>query len=201
MDFRVLLDLYISFFQVGLFSLGGGMAALPLIEEQIVTNRGWLTVGEFSDILAISQMTPGPIAINASVFVGTRMAGFTGSIVATLGCITAPVLMSLVMIKLYTKYKSLALMQGILSCLRPAVVALISFAGMSVFMSAVWPYTGEVIVRSLQTMDLIALFLFIAGFAVLRKFKLNPVLIMLGTGVVGIVLYYTLGDALGINIV
>jgi len=191
MDFGVLLDLYVSFFQVGLFSLGGGLAALPLIEEQIITNRAWLTQAEFNDILAISQMTPGPIAINASVFVGTRMAGLIGSIVATLGCITAPVLMSLGMIKLYTKYKSLAIMQGILSCLRPAVVALISFAGMNIFLTAMWPDSSTM--RSLQTVDYVALFLFVAGFAVLRKFKINPVLIMLSSGVIGVALYYALG--------
>ena len=191
MDFSVLVDLYVSFFQVGMFSLGGGLAALPLIEEQIITNRAWLTQAEFNDILAISQMTPGPIAINASVFVGTRMAGPVGSIVATLGCITAPVLMSLVMIKLYTKYKTLALMQGILSCLRPAVAALISFAGMNIFLTAMWP-DGSV-TRSLHTIDLIALFLFVAGFLVLRKFKINPVLIMLSSGIIGVALYYAFG--------
>jgi len=192
MDFPVLLDLYISFLQVGLFSLGGGFAALPLIEEQIITNRAWLTQTEFNDILAISQMTPGPIAINASVFVGTRMAGIPGSIVATLGCVTAPVSISLVMVKLYTKYKSLALMQGVLSCLRPAVVALISVAGMNIFMTAMWP-AGAAFGRNLQTMDFIALFLFVAAFLALRKFKPNPVLVMLFTGLVGLILYFALG--------
>ena len=191
MDFAVLWELYTSFLQVGLFSLGGGLAALPLMEEQKIINRAWMTQTEFNDILAISQMTPGPIAINASVFVGTRMAGPVGSIVATLGCITAPVLLSLGMITLYTKYKSLAIMQGILSCLRPAVVALISFAGMNIFLTAMWPDGGAV--RTLQTIDLIALFLFVAGFAVLRKFKPNPVLIMIGSGVLGVALYYAFG--------
>ena len=192
MDFGLLAELYISFLQVGAFSLGGGFAALPLIEEQIVTNRGWLTQMEFNDILAISQMTPGPIAINASVFVGTWKAGIPGSIVATLGCVTAPVSISLIMIKLYTKYKSLALMQGVLSCLRPAVVALISVAGMNIFMTAMWP-EGVALGRTLQNVDFIALFLFVAAFAALRKFKPNPVLVMLGTGGVGLALYFALG--------
>ena len=190
MDLAVLWELYTSFLYVGMFSLGGGLAALPLIEEQIIINRQWMTQTEFNDILAISQMTPGPIAINASVFVGIRMAGTIGSIVATLGTITIPVTMSLVMITLYTKYKSLAIMQGILSCLRPAVVALISFAGMNIFLTAMWPDGGA---RTMQTIDLIALFLFVLGFGVLRKFKINPVLIMLGSGVLGIALYMVLG--------
>ncbi|MCL2565255.1 MAG: chromate transporter [Defluviitaleaceae bacterium] len=192
MDFGVLLDLYVSFLQVGLFSLGGGFAALPLIEEQIITNREWLTQTEFNDILAISQMTPGPIAINASVFVGTRMAGIPGSIVATLGCVTAPVSISLIMVKLYTKYKSLALMQGVLSCLRPAVVALISVAGLNIFMTAIW----DIAPRNLQNLDtaaFVGLFLFVASFFILRKFKLNPVLVMLFAGVTGLVLYFALG--------
>jgi len=192
MDFGVLLELYLSFLQVGALSLGGGFAALPLIEEQIITNRAWLTQAEFNDILAISQMTPGPIALNVSVFVGRNMAGIPGSIIATLGCVTAPVSISLVMVKLYTKYKSLALMQGVLSCLRPAVVALITLAGLNIFMTAIWP-DAAITGRSLQTVDIIAVFLFIAAFAVLRKFKLNPVLIMLFSGIAGLVLYFALG--------
>ena len=191
MDLGVLFELYISFFQVGLFSLGGGLAALPLIEEQIITNRAWLTQVEFNDILAISQMTPGPIAIKASIFVGLRMAGMPGAIVATLGCITAPVSLSLVMIKLYTKYKSLAVMQAILSCLKPAVAALIAFAGINIFMTAMWPEIG--IVRNIETIDYIALFLFVSAFAALRKFKLNPVIIMLGSGFLGVALYFAFG--------
>jgi len=183
------LELFLSFLQVGAFSLGGGYAALPLIQEQIVTQRGWMTMADFGDILAISQMTPGPIAINASTFVGTRMGGIPGSIVATLGCVTAPFIISIIMAKLYYKYRNLSLMQGVLGGLRPAVVALIASAGISIFITAIW---GEGAI-GIATIDWVAMALFVIAFAVLRKFKLNQVYVMLGSGILGMIVYLILG--------
>lgn len=83
----IYLQLFFSFLQVGLFSFGGGYAAMPLIQEQIVTKHGWLTMVEFTDLISISQMTPGPIAVNSATFVGNKIAGITGALVATAGCI------------------------------------------------------------------------------------------------------------------
>lgn len=83
----IYLQLFFSFLQVGLFSFGVGYAAMPLIQEQIVTKHGWLNMVEFTDLISISQMTPGPIAINSATFVGNKIAGITGALVATAGCI------------------------------------------------------------------------------------------------------------------
>ena len=83
----IYLRLFMSFLQIGLFSFGGGYAALPLIQEQIVELHGWLSQSEFTDLITISQMTPGPIAVNAATFVGIRVAGIPGAVAATLGCI------------------------------------------------------------------------------------------------------------------
>ena len=83
----IYLELLWSFFQIGLFSIGGGYAAMPLIEHQVVDLHGWLNMTQFADIVTISQMTPGPIAINSATFVGTRVAGLPGAIVATVGCV------------------------------------------------------------------------------------------------------------------
>ena len=83
----MLLQLFFSFFQIGLFSIGGGYAAMPLIQNQVVDLHGWLTMEQFGDIMAIAEMTPGPIAINAATFVGIRVAGFPGAVAASLGCI------------------------------------------------------------------------------------------------------------------
>ena len=82
-----LLMLFWSFFQVGLFSFGGGMASLPLIQEQVVDTHAWLTLSEFSDLVTIAEMTPGPLAVNAATFVGIRIAGIPGALLATFGCI------------------------------------------------------------------------------------------------------------------
>ena len=81
------LQLFLSFLQIGALSFGGGYAAMPLIQEQIVTRHGWLSMGEFTDLVTIAEMTPGPIAINAATFVGTRVAGIPGAMAATVGCI------------------------------------------------------------------------------------------------------------------
>ena len=80
-------QLFLSFLQIGMFSFGGGYAALPLIQEQVVTQHGWLSRSEFTDLITISQMTPGPIAVNSATFVGIRLAGFLGALAATFGCI------------------------------------------------------------------------------------------------------------------
>ena len=89
----VYLELLWSFFQIGLFSVGGGYAAMPLIQAQVVEKHGWLTLAEFADIITIAEMTPGPVAINSATFVGMRIMGITGAIVATLGCIFRPALL------------------------------------------------------------------------------------------------------------
>ena len=83
----IYLQLFWSFIQIGMFSFGGGYAAMPLIQGQVVTDHGWLTMSEFTDLITISQMTPGPIAVNSATFVGLKIAGIPGAVVATLGCI------------------------------------------------------------------------------------------------------------------
>jgi len=95
----------LELFQIGLFSIGGGYAALPLIENQVLKVHNWLTLEEFADLLTISQMTPGPIALNASTFVGTRVAGISGAIIATVGCVTPSCIIVLILSYFYFKYK------------------------------------------------------------------------------------------------
>ena len=183
------LALFWSFFQIGLFSIGGGYAAMPLIQEQVVEINGWLSLGEFADVVTLSQMTPGPIAINAATFVGIRVGGIGGAVVATLGCVTPSCIIVLVLAKLYYKYRSLSLIKGVLAGLRPAVVALIAAAGMSILTLSFWGPGGEI---RLASTDWVAVLLFAAGFFVLRKWKPNPVFVMLGAGVLGGALYLIL---------
>ena len=127
-----LLELFWSFFQVGLFSIGGGMAAMPLIQNQVVDIHGWLTLTEFTDLITIAEMTPGPIAINSATFVGIKVIGIQGAIVATLGCILPSCIIVSTLAFIYFKYKDVDVIKGILSGLRPAVVALIASAGISI---------------------------------------------------------------------
>ena len=83
----LLLKFFFSFIQVGMFSVGGGYAAIPLIQEQIVDIYGLMTLSEFSDLITVAEMTPGPISINSATFVGMRIAGIPGVLLCTLGCI------------------------------------------------------------------------------------------------------------------
>lgn len=182
----ILVELFISFFQIGLFSIGGGYAALPLIQEQVVDLHQWISLSEFTDLITISQMTPGPIAINSSTFVGTMVAGMPGAIVATLGCVAPSCIIVLGLAYIYNKYKNVSFMQGILSGLRPAVVALIAGAGISILISAFWGSSDAI---ALENTNVIAIGLFLVSLFILRKWRPNPIYVMLGVGVIGMFLY------------
>ena len=115
----IYLQLFLSFLQIGLFSFGGGYAAMPLIQDQVVTAHGWLSMPEFTDLITISQMTPGPIAINSATFVGMKIAGVPGAIAATVGCVFPSCVIVTLLARLYLKYRDMSLLQGILGSLRP----------------------------------------------------------------------------------
>lgn len=183
----IYLQLFWSFFLVGMLSFGGGYAALPLIQEQVMEIHSWLTPAEFMDVLTISQMTPGPIAINASTFVGTKIAGIAGAVAATAGCVTPSCFIVLILAALYYKFKGLTMVQGIIKGLRPAVVALIASAGLSVMITAL--FGKEDFSFQLSDLNLIAVGLFAASLFLLRKFKLNPIYVMLISGAAGIIIY------------
>ena len=114
----IYLKLFWSFFQIGLFSVGGGYAAMPLIQNQVVDLHQWLSMQEFADIVTIAEMTPGPIAINAATFVGTRVTGLAGAIAATVGCILPSCIIVLTLAYFYYKYQGATLIKGILQGLR-----------------------------------------------------------------------------------
>lgn len=185
-----LIKLFWSFFQIGMFSIGGGMAAMPLIQNQVVDLHNWLTLTEFTDLITIAEMTPGPIAINSATFVGIRIAGFPGAIIATLGCILPSCAIVSLLAWIYFKYKELVVIQGVLSGLRPAVVALIASAGLSIFILAVWGESG--FSMNPQTINVISVLLFAVAVFILRKWKPNPVFVMLGSGIIGGTIYLML---------
>lgn len=179
----IYLQLFLSFLQVGLFSIGGGYAAMPLIQDQIVEAHGWLSMNEFADLITIAEMTPGPIAVNSATFVGIRIAGIGGAVVATFGCILPSLIIVSLLAFIYYRYKGLKLLEVILSSLRAAVVALILAAGIDLLKTAV--FHAEAV--NLENFDLIGGVLFLAAFVILRIKKWNPVLVMSLCGVVGLV--------------
>lgn len=174
----IYLKLFWSFFRIGLFSFGGGYAALPLISEQVVEQNSWLNMAQFTDLLTISQMTPGPIALNASTFVGTQVAGVLGAIVATLGCVFPSCIIVLLLAFLYYKYKNLKMMQNILFGLRPAVVSLIASAGIGILLTAL---------GLPDSLDYLSIGILVLAFVYLRIKKPNPILVISLSGVAGLI--------------
>lgn len=172
-----------SFIQIGLFSIGGGYASLPLIEHQVVDVHGWLTPLQLTDIITISQMTPGPIALNAATFVGTRVGGLPGALVATFGCVLPSCIIVLALAWVYTKYRNLGILRGILDGLRPAVVALIASAGLTILVSAF--FTSGTFSTNLSDVNGVNVVIFAVCLIVLRKWEPDPILVMVGSGVLG----------------
>lgn len=177
----IYLQLFLSFLQIGMFSFGGGYAAMPLIQGQVVTLHGWLTMSEFTDLITISQMTPGPIAVNSATFVGMKIAGIPGAVVATAGCILPSCIIVTILARLYLKYRNLDLLQGVLKSLRPAVVAMIASAGILILKDAFWG-SGKNISLTGTEWSMVVIFGICA--LLLRKTKLNPVWVMVLAGVI-----------------
>lgn len=184
----ILLELFIVYFQIGLFAFGGGYAAMPLIQSLVVEGKGWLSVAEFADLTTIAEMTPGPILVNSATFVGQKMAGLPGALVCTLGAVLPSFIIVLGLAYLYTKYRNLKTVKTVLGELRPAVVAMIASAGLTIICLALFG-TEEFAEINLQNTRLIELFLFVGSFFLIRKYKVGPIKIIFGTAVVGLILY------------
>ena len=183
----IYVELLWSFFQIGLFSIGGGYAAMPLIQNQVVDIHPWLTMTQFADIMTIAEMTPGPIAINAATFVGIQVAGLPGAILATIGCVLPSCVIVMTLAWIYYRFRGLNMVQGILAGLRPAVVAMIASAGISLLVMAL--YGQRILPEDLTELDTIAAALFASGLVLLRKWKVNPLWVMAGSGAAGVLLY------------
>lgn len=177
----IYLQLFCSFLQIGLFSFGGGYASLPLIEDQVTNFHHWMTVPEFTDLITISQMTPGPIAVNSATFVGIRIAGIPGAVAATAGCVLPSCIIIFILADLYLRYRNGSLLNSALTALRPAVVAMIASAGLSVLLTAFFRNEQELTLSSIQWE---MVFIFILCFFLLRKTKVSPVAVMLLAGVI-----------------
>lgn len=186
----IYLKLFISFLQIGMFSFGGGYAAMPLIQGQVVDGNQWLTMAEFTDLITISQMTPGPIAVNSATFVGTKIAGVPGALAATFGCILPSCVIVTLIAKLYLKYRNMALLQGVLASLRPAVVALIGSAGIAILTNAFWENSAQI---TAWGTNWIMVGIFVICVVLLQKGKMNPILVMVLAGVMKVLTALLIG--------
>lgn len=180
----ILLQLFLRFLVIGALSFGGGYAVLPLVQSQCVELTGWLTMTEFSDLVTISQITPGPIAIDAAAFVGMKMAGVPGALVASFAFMLPPFIIVTILFVLYKKFGRFRLMQDIMSGLKPAVVGLVASAALGLIVEAVWPG-----VLSLGAVDVFGAVLFLACFVILRLKKTPIIPTLLTCGALGVIQY------------
>lgn len=170
-----LFDLFVSFFKVGAFAFGGGYAMIPLISREVVSTRGWLDMVEFIDVIAISQGTPGPIAINSATYVGFKVAGVLGSIMATFGVVLPSFIIMMILGRLFLKYKEVPVVRDMLSGIRPIVAALILSAALSVFPTSVTGVVPAIISAAVIVAILV--------------FNIDPILLLVLSGVLGLVMY------------
>lgn len=186
-----ILTLLFDFLQIGFFSIGGGYAVIPLIKSHVVDLRHWLTLRQFTDIITISQMTPGPLAVNTSTFVGLQTGGIPGAIAATFGCIFSGFVISLLLCRFFDRYRASTYGSLILNALKAASLGLIAAAAATILTMA-FSAEGESAARipiSLSGMNLCAILLFSTSFFGIRRIHLNPMLVITLCGVLGYFLY------------
>ena len=174
--------IFLSFLKIGVFAFGGAYAVIPLVEEQMVTNMKWMTFTEFSDLVAIDELTPGPIIINSATFIGMKLAGVPGAIAATAGCVVPGCIVALILIALYSKYKEIPVINETIRILKCMSVALIFSVLIKMFLSAVFPEG----LAAYKDINILSLVMVIVSFYVLKKFKTNPLFVMLACGTISL---------------
>lgn len=198
-DPLVFAQLFWVFFIIGLFTFGGGYAMLSLIQTQVVTAHSWLTESAFTDIVAISQMTPGPVGINCATYVGyevVRSSGaghliaILGSFTATLAVVLPSFIIVLTIVRFYTKFQHNRIFEGVMSWLRPAVVGLIGAAAIILMFSVDWVGAKPAVsVVEENFTDWISWVLFAAATVASLVFKVGPIPIILAGGALGLLIY------------
>ena len=171
----ILLQLFATFFKIGLFSFGGGLAMLPLIQNEIVVKLQWISQGEFMDAIAIAQVTPGPIALNVATYSGYRVCGVLGSMFATLGVVMPSFLICLVLAALFQRVRGHHAYESVLEIIKLVAIALIA--------------STAIILAPNSIVDLKSLLIFVVTLGLFASERLNPALIIIASGLVGLLLY------------
>lgn len=189
----LLLQLFYTFFKIGLFGFGGGYAMLSMIQGEVVTRYGWLSAQEFTDIVAISQMTPGPIGINSATYVGytsllnagyVHWMGIVGSATATFAVVLPSFLLMLTISKFFLKYQKHPVVESIFSGLRPAVVGLLASAALVLMTAENFSSPREDLFSFA-----VSCVIFLVAFVGTRRYKVNPILMIVLCGLAGWLIY------------
>ena len=169
------IDLCLFFLKAGAFSFGGGYGVLYMLQSELVYHSRWMSPGEFADVVAIAEMTPGPIAVNAATFTGYKLMGPLAGILATLCIVAIPFVLSLSASAFYDKFKDNCYVTGALKGIRPAVVGLIAAVGLGI--------------AEVSFPDGLSVGIFTLAVLLLFRWKVHPILVMLASGLAGVALY------------
>ena len=172
---EIFIKLYFVFLKIGTFSFGGGYAMLPFMQREIVENNCWISMSQFSDIIGISQMTPGPVAINSATFVGYKVGGVAGSVVATLGVITTSFILVTIINKILDKFKESITVKAMLAGMRPILIALIIYAFIDLAKESY--------------VDLKSIIITIIIGIILVSKKVHPILVIVIAAILGLIFY------------
>ena len=176
----ILLELFLSYLKIGFFGFGGGYAMLSLIQNEVVVRHGWITAAQFTDIVAVSQITPGPIAINSATYIGYTVAGFWGSVVATVAVSLPSLTIMVLLTRFFFKLRNNRYVAGVVSAMTPVVLGMILSAALLLMFPASseeasfidgwsWVLFGAVLIGSIR--------------------KINPILMIVLSAMAGIVIY------------
>ena len=183
----LLLSLFFEFFKTGLFAVGGGLATLPFLYD-MSDRMGWFTHQDLSNLIAISESTPGPIGINAATYVGFLTAGLPGALIATIGLITPSIVVIILIAQVLDRFRANPLVEKVFYGLRPASTGLIAAAGFLVFKSALWDLAALSMLSSIRWPSvLLAVMLYLA----IKKWDKHPIWYLAAAAVVGIVFNFS----------
>ncbi len=171
----VLLNLFLTFFKIGVFGFGGGYSMLPFIEQQVVSSNSWISKSQFLEIIGISQMTPGPVSINTATFVGYKVNGVIGGLIATLGVITFSFIAVILVSKSLSKFKNNRYIEGALSGMKPILIALVISAFISLAKESYY--------------DIKSIIIGVISLGLLLSKKVHPILVIVISAALGLILY------------
>jgi len=177
----ILLDLFYTFLKIGFVSFGGGYAMIPVIEQE-VSSHGWMTIQEFTDVIAVAGMSPGPIATNSAIFVGYNTAGLMGAIVSAVGMVLPSLLIVILVATCFYKINENEWVKSALYGLRAVVTGLI-------FYGAIRFARSNGIIGEITTESIILIIMFAIGLFLLLKVRVHPIFVILGSGVMGVMIF------------
>lgn len=181
----MLLQVFLSFMKIGALAFGGAYAAIPLVEKEVVLVQQWMSYEEFANLVAIDELTPGPIIVNAASFVGMHIAGIPGAIIATLGSIIPALVLALILVIIYKRYTKLSWLQTIINSLKCMAFALIFTTFISIASNSLFGSTQI----SFNNFNIFALIMVCFAFYFINRKKTSPVLVMLICGIINVIFY------------